>query len=45
MTKPKLITAAERRTRRERKRKFVIDFVNGKQKRVRRSLSRWSARR
>jgi hypothetical protein len=31
--KPKL-TAAERRARRERKRKFMIVFVNGKQKRV-----------
>ncbi|HEX4073374.1 MAG TPA: hypothetical protein VHX68_19490 [Planctomycetaceae bacterium] len=35
MPKPKRkLTAAERRTRRERRRKFVINFVNGKRKRV-----------
>ena len=35
MRKPKRkLTAAERRTRRERRRKFMINFVNGKQKRV-----------
>ena len=30
------LTAAERRARRERKRKFMTIFINGKQKRVRR---------
>ncbi len=35
MSKPKRkLTADERRSRRERKRKFTIIFVNGKQKRV-----------
>jgi hypothetical protein len=37
MPKPKRkLTAAERRTRRERKKNFMTIFVNGKQKRVRR---------
>jgi hypothetical protein len=37
MAKPKSkLTAAQRRARRERKRKFMTIFINGKQKRVRR---------
>jgi len=37
MKKPKRKrTAAEKRVRRERKKKFMIIFINGKQKRVRR---------
>ena len=37
MSKPKRkLTAAQRRARRERKRKFMTIFINGKQKRVRR---------
>jgi hypothetical protein len=35
MPKPKRkLTAAEKRNRRERKKKFMIIFINGKQKRV-----------
>ena len=35
MAKPKRkLTAAERRARRERKRKYMTIFINGKQKRV-----------
>ena len=35
MKRPKRkLTAAERRARRERKKKFMIVFINGKQKRV-----------
>ena len=37
MPKPKRkLTAAEKRARKERKKKFMIIFINGKQKRVRR---------
>ncbi len=37
MPKPKRkLTAAEKRSRRERKKNFMTIFVNGKQKRVRR---------
>ncbi|CAN5313543.1 hypothetical protein BH10PLA2_BH10PLA2_15060 [soil metagenome] len=39
MAKPKRkLTAAQRRAKRERKRKFMTIFINGKQKRVRRPL-------
>ncbi|HIE98393.1 MAG TPA: hypothetical protein EYG03_19290 [Planctomycetes bacterium] len=39
MAKPKKkLTAAQRRAKRERKKKFMIVFVNGKQKRVPRPL-------
>lgn len=39
MAKPKRkLTAEEKRIRRERKRKFMTIFINGKQKRVRRPL-------
>ena len=34
--KKRKLTAAEKRTRRERKQKYMTIFVNGKQKRVRR---------
>ena len=37
MTKPKRkLTAAEKRARKERKKNFMIIFINGKQQRVRR---------
>ncbi|HVX13656.1 MAG TPA: hypothetical protein VHC22_20905 [Pirellulales bacterium] len=39
MAKPKRkLTAAEKRARRERKRKFMTIFINGKQRRVPRPL-------